>query len=256
SQLTKRMAIIVGFVVLCLILGGLLYLLLSSKPTCFDGKQNQSEKSVDCGGVCGPCQANFTSEDLIIKEKTFVSGGNNTYDAIIKIANPNTLVGASSFHYIVELQDNAGVVLATREGDDFILPADGKYVAQLGLITTDNIAPTQLHFSIKQIKWSQLAKGIEKPQLNVYNKKFAPDASGLGSRAEGVIRNESGSDFKEISVVVILRDEKGNVLGVNTTQKDGLRARAEGDFTLTWPYAFSAAVQNMEVEAQTNVFEK
>jgi hypothetical protein len=58
-----------------------------------------------------------------------------------------------------------------------------------------------------------------------------------------------------ISVVIVLRSEKGDVVGINKTEKSSVRAKEERDFRLTWPYQLSAPVQNMEVDAQSNVFD-
>ncbi len=254
SQFLRRSTIIIGYFIFFSLVGFLIFYVSAPKGTCFDGKKNQSESGVDCGGVCSPCKAIYVGKDLIVSEKTFVPGGNNTYDALIKISNPNDSIGAASFHYTITLKDNTGIVLSTKEGDDYILPADSKYIAQLGLNIANNFLPTQIDFAISEIKWSQIAN-IEKPQLNVYNKKFGPDIDGIGNRAEGLVRNESASDFKKISVVVVLRDERGNVLGVNTTQKDNLRAKQESDFVLTWPYNFPAPVTSMEVDTQANIFD-
>ena len=252
-QIVKRSVVFFAYVVFFVLLGFGIYYLSTPGATCSDGKKNQSEKGVDCGGSCSPCKAKFDGKDLTIQEKTFVSGGNNTYDVVIRILNPNDLFGASSFHYVITLKDALGKVLSTREGDDYILPADSKYIAQLGLETANSMLPTQIDFSITDVKWSQL-DSTEKPRLNVYNKKFGPSVDGTGNRAEGLVSNEGVNDFKKVNVVVVLRDENGDVLGVSTTQEDNLRAKKEIGFVLTWPYAFQKTVQSMEVDAQANIF--
>lgn len=183
-----------------------------------------------------------------------MSGGNNTYDVVVKISNPNDIVGASSFHYAIVLKDESGNILSTKEGDDYILPADSKFMVQLGLVTANSGTPSQIDFSVSDIKWKQL-ENVERPQLSIYDRKFGPDAGGVGSRAEGLVRNESVNDLKKIDIIVILRDEQGKILGVSTTQEENMRAGKEGDFALTWPYAFPSAVRSMEVDAQTNVFD-
>jgi len=254
QHLIKRLIIVIGYIALFTAIGFLLHFFLSPKETCFDGKKNQSEKDIDCGGVCNPCKVDYIGKEFIVGEKAFVSGGNNTYDVVVKISNPNDIVGASSFHYAITLKDDSGNVLSVKEGDDYILPADSKYVAQLGLVTVGNNSPSEVDFSVSDIKWKQL-ENVERPQLSIYDRKFGPDAGGVGSRAEGLVRNESVNDLKKIDIVIILRDEQGKILGVSTTQEENMRAGKEGDFALTWPYAFPLAVRSMEVDAQANVFD-
>jgi len=252
--LLKRSLIVLGYLGLFAVVGLAFYFWLTPKATCSDGKQNQNEKEIDCGGSCAPCKINYAEKELIVGEKAFVSGGNNTYDVVVKVSNPNDAVGATSFHYVLNLKDATEKVIATSEGDDYILPADSKYVVQIGLSTLDNTIPTQAEFMISDATWSQLGKA-EKPQISVYDRKFGPDFGGVSSKAEGLIRNESAFDFKKIKLVVILRSENGEVLGVSSTEKDNVRAGMESGFTLTWPYTFPAIVRNMEVDVQTNIFD-
>ncbi|NTV41018.1 MAG: hypothetical protein HGA61_01975 [Candidatus Moranbacteria bacterium] len=254
SHLVKRALIVFVYVILFALVGFLIYFIKTPGSTCSDGKKNQGEKNVDCGGPCNPCKANDAAENLSIVEKKFVSGGSNNFDVLIKISNPNELVGASSFHYSISLKDESGSILAAKEGYNYILPADSKYIAELGLSVSGGAVPVTVDFSIDGVVWSQLGK-IEKPQLSVYNKKFQPDSGGIGSKAEGLVRNESPNDFKKIDIIVILSDEQGNLLAINTTQKENIRAQKEGSFVLTWPYGFSNIVRNMEVDVQTNVFD-
>jgi hypothetical protein len=253
-HLIKRSLIVLSYLGLFTIIGLALYFWLTPKATCSDGKQNQNEKEIDCGGSCAPCKINYAEKELIVGEKAFVSGGNNTYDVVVKVSNPNDAVGATSFHYVLNLKDATEKVIATSEGDDYILPADSKYVVQIGLSTLDNTIPTQAEFMISDATWSQLGK-VEKPQISVYDRKFGPDFGGVSSKAEGLIRNESAFDFKKIKLVVILRAENGEVLGVSTTEEENVRAGMESGFALTWPYTFPAVVRNMEVDVQTNIFD-
>ena len=79
--------------------------------------------------------------------------------------------------------------------------------------------------------------------------------TGQGSIAEGVIRNESTYDLKKVVVAIILRDEKGKVVGINNTQINSVRVKEDRDFRITWPYKLASPVQNMEIDPQSNVFD-
>jgi hypothetical protein len=181
-------------------------------------------------------------------------GGNNTYDVVAKITNPNNTLGTGSFSYVFKLKDSSGNVISTREGNNFILPADSKYVAELGLQVENEAQPANVELIINEVNWEKL-ENIGKPQIGVYNKNFGEIPAGSGSEADGVIRNESGYDLNKIFIVVILRSEKGDIVGINKTEKNAVRTKEERDFRLTWPYQLSAPVQNIEVDAQSNVFD-
>lgn len=254
SGIKKRIIIILISIVVFGVLGYFLYYIFSPAPTCFDKKQNQAEKGVDCGGPCSPCKDIKPTEDIIIDEMAVTLGGDNTYDVVAKITDPNDTLGTSSFDYAFKLKDSEGKVIASREGNNFILPADSKYVAEFGIVTEDGAVPVSAELVIGEIKWEKLSN-VGKPQIGVYNKNFGANSLGIGSEADGIIRNESGYDLNKIFIMVILRDVNGDIVGVNKTEKDTVRVREEQAFKLTWPYQLSASVQNMEVDVQSNVFD-
>ena len=252
STLIRRIKIIVGYIILFSAISFVLYLIFSPEATCFDKIKNQGEKEIDCGGPCAPCKDLGQTKDLIIQEIVFAPGGNDTYDVAAKIVNPNSSIGAESFKYIFSLKDESGSVLATGEGIDFILPSDTRYLAKLELKTNNNVVPKTAEIAISDVKWSKLS-GIGKPQLGIYSKKFG--VTSIGNDAEGILRNESGYDLKNINITIIVRDENGKVVGINTTQRDSVRAKEEQKFNVTWPYSLGGSVQKVETDPQVNIFD-
>jgi hypothetical protein len=255
DQTKKKQAIVVAIILLTIaVISFFAYLFISPAATCSDKKQNQSEKGIDCGGPCSPCAFLGENLNLISQDATFVDGGNGTYDVVAKISDPSDTVGAKSFSYTFTLKDANGSVIATKQGSDFILPLDNKYIAELGLQTKDNAAPSKVEIALSNIEWTKLGD-LQKPRLGVYSKKFDKDTIGDGSLAQGIVRNESGFDLNKVSLVVILRAAGGKIVGVNVTQKNVLRAGEQQDFKLNWPYALAGDVQSMEVDAQSNILD-
>ena len=253
KTLTKQFIIVSIFIAAIALVSLVIYFIVIPPATCSDKKQNQGEKGIDCGGPCTPCKV-IQAADLKVQETSFVTGGNGTYDVVAKIYNPNDSLGAKSFNYTFTLKDSAGTVIATKSGTDFILPVDTKYVAQLGLTTQNGAVAASAEISISAPAWAPLGN-VEKPQLNVYNKKFDKVATGEGSEADGLLSNDSGYDLNKITLVIVLRDVNGKVVGINTTEKDTVRAAEQRDFRLSWPYALPGSVQSMEVDAQSNVLD-
>lgn len=251
----KRILISIVFVIIFALTCVVAYLVITPAATCTDGKKNQAEKGVDCGGTCTPCKDVTQGQDLSVSETAVVFGGNKTYDAVAKIVNMNDSVGASSFKYIFKLKDSNGNIVASSEGTSFILPADSKYVADLGIQIEGDVIPRSAELIISDVVWEKLGD-IGKPQIGVYGKSFGKTPTGNGNEADGMIRNESGYDLNKIFIIVILRSEEGKIVGINKTEKDYVRTKVEMDFRLTWPYQFSAPVQKMEVDTQANVFDR
>lgn len=250
----KRIKIVAAYLILLGIIGFIIYFIKLPSSTCFDKIQNQGEKGIDCGGPCASCNDVAQMKNLLVQEVAFAPGGNGTYDVVAKISNPNDFVGAESFKYSFILKDGSGTVIATREGISFITPADTRYVAQLELTTDSNAIPENADIIIDDVQWGKLS-GIGKPQLGIYSKKFGAGAIDGSSKAEGIIRNESGYDFKKIEVTIVIRDEQGNIVGINLTQRDSVRAKEEQTFAVTWPYTLGGSVQKMEVDPQVNIFD-
>jgi hypothetical protein len=254
AALKRRLKIIIGYLILGGTIALIIYLIKAPAATCFDKIQNQGEKGVDCGGPCSPCKEISQTKDLAIEETAFAPGGDNAYDVVSKISNPNDSVGASSFDYVFNLKDASGKVIATGIGTSFILPSDTRYVAKLGLAVDSKAVPVSVDFSISNVIWGKLAN-IGKPQLGVYNKNFGSNMASEGIEADGVIRNESSYDLKKIEAVILLRNDKGRIIAINTTERDSIRAGQEQNFQVTWPYLLGTNVQKVEVDTQTNVFD-
>ena len=95
---TKRLTIIVIYIFLFLAIGTGGYFLFHAAPTCMDGKQNQDETGIDCGGICAmACMETVIGEPIVIREVMVLPVENGVYDVVARIYNPNNTVGAESF---------------------------------------------------------------------------------------------------------------------------------------------------------------
>lgn len=253
SRLKKRLLIILVFLLIFSLGSYFLYKIIVPEDSCFDGKQNQNEKNVDCGGVCSPCRDLSQVQNPVALEREFVFGGNNTYDGLIKLSNPNNSVGSPSFSYKAVLRDGNGNVIDEKSGDSFILPAETKYLTLTGFAVAKEVNPAELDFEIMQISWEEFTK-YQKPQLGIYSKRFNLLSDIVGGEAYGVLRNESGFDFNLIKVNIVLRDGENKLVALNSTQLNTVRSGEERDFKLIWPYQLPGEVKNIEIEAEADTY--
>lgn len=230
------------------------YSFIKSPETCFDGKQNQNEQAIDCGGVCQlACKEIVTGEDLQFQETAFVWSSENRYDILGKIYNPNSEIGATSFTYTASLLDAAGNVLAAHSGTGYILPQENKYILALNLETSATPASVSIHVS--DVEWARFSGYQEKPAVSIYQKRYSEISSGTGfSEAFGLLSNESPYDFRALIVQVILRDSMGKPLALNSTEMNTVRSHENRDFRLVWPSAFPGAVENVEMVVDADVY--
>jgi hypothetical protein len=249
---SKRIVIIFVYAAIFFGIGFFIYWMARPVATCTDGIQNEGETGIDCGGPCKPCDETPQLSPIGVLETAFVPSGQGQYDVVAKIQNPNNGYGSSQFSYRFTLTDANGNVLVDKSGTDFILPADTKYIIETGLAST--ATPQKVNFAISNTNWTKFT-GYEKPQLNIYNKNYTllSDSTGF-SQVYGLLRNESSFDFNSIEVNIVLRDGSGNVVALNKTMMNTVNSGEERDFTLIWPTSFPGDVQNVEAEANANVF--
>ncbi len=251
----RRFVIVVEFFsLLALLSWGFYGLFLHKAPTCFDNQQNQNETGIDCGGMCkAACLEVLTGEALQFKEVAFVPGGEESYDVLGRVYNPNDVVGASSFHYTFQLKGASGQVLATKEGDNFILPQETKSLIEIRLVTKEK--PVTVTVETSAVVWERFSGYRERPAISIYQKRYDQLASGVGfGAATGLVVNESPYDFRSIYVKVILRDAGGLPLAFNTTRQDALKAGDQRDFRLLWPNPFPGKVEKIDMEVDADVY--
>lgn len=243
-------AVVYGILAIILAWGG--YFLFRAGPTCTDGIQNQDEVGIDCGGVCSlQCARVVRTDDLEIRESALLYSGPDRFDALVSIHNPNDEAGATSFHYKIELQDEAGATVAVREGKSFILPQEKKYLLEINIVAKGAKTVTA---SFTDYQWERFAGYQERPLITVSRKSYEVISSGAGfGKAFGVVRNESPFDFESLRVKVILRDAEGKPIAVNMTEMRTLRSEGIRDFILIWPTAFPGSVDHVETEVEADV---
>jgi hypothetical protein len=248
--------IVFGAIYSALLLGVayLVYLPFRPPETCVDGKKNQNETGIDCGGVCSACVVAPILEDIRVIESAWVSGGRgNIYDVVGKISNPNNDYGASSVPYTFRILDTSGGTLLEKSGESFVLPQEEKYIVETSVSLSGE--PARVEMVLGEIGWEKFSDYREKPALDVYNKRFEEISSGIGfGEAKGLVVNNSPFDFIDLGIVVVLRDGGNRVVALQKTDMQTLRSGEQRDFTLKWPDPFSGDVKRVEVQTDANVY--
>lgn len=250
----KRLIIILIYLALLILIAIAFYNMMKPKETCFDKIKNQKEENVDCGGTCTPCKK-IMAQDLSVIDKGLVESGRpGVYDFWAIVSNPNNSYGAKSFQYEIKIKDSSGSVVSDRSGTGFVLPGERKYIVENNL--ESNTTSNNLEISISKTEWVEFNSYYEKPNLKIVNKKYNLITSGTGfSEAIGLLKNESSYDFSVIKIGVILKDASGKIVGLNSTEMRTVRSGEEREFRAFWPTSFPGDVQNMETQADVNIFE-
>lgn len=247
--------VVFGFLysVLFACLAYLAYLPFKPPETCSDGKQNQNETDIDCGGVCGACVAEPVLEGIRVIESSWVLGGKGEYDFVGKISNPNNDYGASNVSYMFRVTDASGTVLMEKGGTTFVLPREEKYVVETSVPISGT--PSNIDVVLGEVDWEKFSGYKEKPAIEVHNRRFERISSGVGfGEAKGLVVNNSPFDFTDLGIVVVLRDGSSRVVALQKTDMQTLRSGEQRDFTLKWPDAFPGDVEKVEVQTDANVY--
>jgi hypothetical protein len=253
-RVLKRIIIIGIYFLIFLAITLVVYFLVRSHETCGDNVQNQNETGVDCGGVCQPCKE-LQANDIVVKEQGYLNAGQNgSYDAYVKMTNPNPQLGSKRFEYEFRLLDQNGSPIAVRDGTGFILPNEEKYIVENNITGTGE--PSQMDFRIKNVDWVEFNSYYEKPQLKIINRTYNEIQSGSGfAEANGLLKNESPYDFNQIKVGVLLRDENGNVVALNSTEMKTVKSGEEREFKVSWPNSFAGNVSSIEMQPEVNILD-
>jgi hypothetical protein len=252
NRALKRVTIILIWLLIFSFIVGVLYLIFREKPSCFDGKLNQNEQKIDCGGVCDPCEEEIEIKNLEVISAEAVDGGNGKYDVLVEVKNVNNNFGSSGFEYKISLRGSDGSVLDERSGNSYILPMESKYIIETNF--EPNSKPVEVSVELGGNNWEEL-EIFEEPELNVYNKTYSPLNDNNKSEVYGLLKNESRFDFVNVDLSVILRDGNGRPVAINKSTVSSLLAQQERDFKLVWPYELKYDVMEVEIEADTNVFD-
>lgn len=253
KRVLKRLVIIVVYLLLLSAVVTGIVLLLRPDPTCADGKKNQNEERVDCGGPCAPCEDALVGKDLIVRKSFIVPSGEGNYDVLAAIHNPNPLFGGKKVYYTMVLKDANDATLMTRSGQTFILPNANKYLVEVEWRTAT--APSRVDVTIDKVEWVKFAT-FTAPQIVVRNQRFGLINGAAGyAEAFGLVSNESSYDFHNVTINVILFDQRDIPIAVNKTVQNTLDAHTRREFRLTWPQAFPGTIARSVMEAETNVFD-
>lgn len=254
SRTKKRIMVIAVYLLIFGLIGLGIYLTIKPDPSCNDGKLNQNEKDIDCGGVCAPCEEK-NGKDLIVLEKAMVDGGNGSYDAVVKINNPNNRVGSPELSYSFIVNDSSGQPVYKKTGKSYILPAETKYIVEMGIQLPQGANPSNFSVVFDSVTWKTLAE-VSKPELNIYSKDVTVQQNGTGVTAQALLRNESSYDFAKIKIAAVLRNGSGSIIGINSTEKETVKAGEERDFKFIWPYSLGSDVASFDVEANTDLYDE
>ena len=212
-----------------------------SVPTCFDGKKNQKEQEVDCGGPCAKeCLGEIKDLAILWSKPLKVSGSN--YDAVALVENRNLFLSAKSVKYQFKFYDDRNILIASRQGEIFINPGQ-KFAIFENSIDVGARKPAKVFFEFqKNINW-EIYKG-ENLGLIVTKKEYqdSPRPS-----ISATLENKTLASVKGIYAVAIIYADDGNAIAASATKIGEIKGGASADIFFTWPENFGEEYSRDEI---------
>jgi hypothetical protein len=224
-------------------IGFIVWKSLQKPPSCMDGVKNQDEHGVDCGGICQiACMYEVQAEPTIQWSRAYyVTKG--VYNLVAYLQNPNTEYISRPVKYTFRVYDENNVVIATREGV-VALPTTKLFPIFEPTVDVGERIPKKVSFEFSdQIVWVEYHG--EKPELDVTEQKLSLSTSTPTISAR--IRNKTLNTYKNVEVVAVIYDEKGNGFLASRTYIDSIGDRETATVYFTWPEPFTASSSKIEI---------
>lgn len=212
-----------------------------TEPTCSDGKQNQKEEGIDCGGSCYTlCLGEIKDISVIWARPLKVVG--NKYDIIAIADNRNLRLRSESVKYRFKIYDERNILIATKEGETFINPGQ-KFAVFEHSVDVGGRLPSRVFLEFeKNIKWER--QESELPSLIITDKEYSDER---GPSLSAVVTNKSLIGADAVEAIAVLYAEDGNALAASATRLDELKGGASEEIFFTWPSDFEEEPVSEEI---------
>lgn len=213
-------------------------------PSCTDGTQNQGETGIDCGGSCAYlCTAELQPPTVLFTKA--ISNGAERTDVVASVENKNALAAAKNVPYTVRLYSKDKFLIQTVNGTldlpqgatvPVFIPGivSGKQPVANVFLTIDPSAP----------KWFSPDTGARVvPLISNTRQGGTSDAP----RVEAILSNPSVTALMNVPAIVLVRDDKGDVIAASSTIVPTIPAQGQATATFTWNSAFPSIPASIEV---------
>ncbi len=230
---TKRQLTVISVLValLLVLIAAVAFFFLYKPASCVDGKQNQNETGVDCGGSCSTFCASEASSAIVrfVRVLTPVPGRT---DVIAYIDNPNDTAEARGVHLTLELYDDAQVKIATQQ-IILDLPIKGTVPLYISNVGDGTATRAFLTFNDGGPLWT---KATQKPTLPIVKDGVLQNTQ--TPRITAKLQNPVASTLKNITLIATVFDEKNNAIAATQTFVTELPSQGTATIVFSWNAPF------------------
>jgi hypothetical protein len=216
-------------------------------PSCSDGKQNQNEKGVDCGGPCSVlCKA--SALDLIVHWQRAFMIKKGLYNVVAYVENPNLDSGIRSLNYSFKVYDKDSSLIYERRGSTFVPPKKIFAIFEGNILTGERV-PAKTFFEFNQSPWE---RGVSSDSTLGFSNQLLTKDNGQ-QKLTAQIDNKNINDVYKVEVVAIVYDEDsesdnyGNAIASSRTFVENVPKNGSAPVFFTWPNIFSTNTTRTEL---------
>lgn len=235
-------AALVGGVLLAPVLLYGLHWYFSLPETCSDGKQNQGETGVDCGGPC-PLACPFEVAPYSLQWVRVAPVAPGRYHVVAYFENSNRGRFASEIPYVVTLYDEANEILAQANGVFTLLPQPIVAVIHTNLTTGSSVATKATFTYARPTRWYQFFDEYLLPEVH----EETIVSSTPRPRAEAILENPHPDPLTGIEAVGLIYDATGNLVAASRTVVERLEPHERKRIVFTWPAPWQGDGVRLEV---------
>ncbi len=223
---------------------GVAFAVMYEAPSCGDGVQNQDESGVDCGGSCAYlCRADVNQPN-VSNPPAFVRAVANSgrTDVIAYVENRNQNAEAKDASYRVDVYDDQGALLGTREGRTDLPARSLVPVFIPGIVPGITSSPRAFVTFEEDIEWrtpriGETLLAIEDVTLEAGNRP----------RVNAVLKNRSAEAVYSRTLVATVFDASGAAIAASQTVVREVSAFGSAPAVFTWFVPFPAEAARVEV---------
>lgn len=239
------------YLVIIVLIGWGAYVAVKPAPTCTDGKLNQRETEIDCGGPCESCEIRRLKPLEALPGIFFDVEGALT--ALYEFRNPNTTYGASQFFYTVTLYGASGETLEEFSRNSFIYPGEIKYIFETGYRTLpQEVDRIQVVIDPVRIAWEPLTV-FPLPRTQVRNVQVVFDSVMREAVLTGTLTNTNSYPASRVTVVGSVRSSLGVPAAASRTIIQDVLPQEERSFRIVIPAVPFSEVSREDVALYVEV---
>jgi len=225
------MIALIVIAVIALVAGIFAFFALYERPSCMDGKQNQDEEGIDCGGACSKlCVAPRVS--ALWTRSVRVAPG--VYHAVAMVQNPETGAGTRALPYTFSLYDSENVLVAERDGTMVLEPGEVIPLFEANVITGERV-PVRTLVSFGRAEWNRTERTANPLAVG----SVSLDAENLQVSVR--VSNTSAVPVSKATLTALIYGEGDILVAASETVVTGIPARGVKDAVFTWQEPFSPA---------------